>query len=233
MIFTESRLPAGATQKGVGSMAFDFKKEYKDLYAPSAKPVLIDVPPMVFILVDGAGDPNAPGGEYSEAMEILYGFSYAVKMSKLSGAVLPGSFDSVVPPLEGLWHIDGYVFDGGSPIADKSKFQWTSMIRQPEFVTQDVFEATKAALQKRRPGLPLEKARLETVAEGLCAQVMHIGPYDAEPPTIAKLDAFIRESGYVPDLDGARRHHEIYLGDPRKTAPEKRRTVIRHPVRMA
>ena len=214
-------------------MAFDFKKQYRDLYMPAAKPALVDVPPMVFVMVDGKGDPNAPGGEYAAAMEILYGLAYAVKMSKMSGATPPGYFDYVVPPLEGLWHIEGFVFDGVSPIADKSKFEWTSMIRQPDFVTPEVFAAAKAALAKKKPGLNLDRARLETFTEGLCAQVMHTGPYDDEPATIAGLEAFIAASGCVTDINGVRRHHEIYLGDPRKTAPEKRKTVIRHPVRKA
>ena len=214
-------------------MAFDFKKEYKDLYLPSAKPVLVEVPQMAFIMVDGRGDPNERDGEYSAALELLYGLAYSIKMSKMSGATPPGYFDYVVPPLEGLWHVEGYVFDGVSPIADKSKFEWTSMLRQPDFVTPEVFAAAKAVLAKKKPGLNLEKARLETFTEGLCAQVMHTGPYDDEPATVAKLDAFITESGCVTDINGVRRHHEIYLGDPRKTAPEKRKTVIRHPVRPA
>jgi len=208
--------------------AFDFKKEYKDLYFPGAEPCVIDVPEMVFIMVGGKGDPNT-SEEYKNALEILYGLSYAIKMSKMGGALPEGYFEYVVPPLEGLWWGEDGYFDGIS-IIDKNKFRWTAMIRQPEFVTDKVFENAKLVLQKKKPGLDPASARLVRFTEGLCAQVMHTGPYDDEPATIRGLGQFINDSGYKTDITEERKHHEIYLGDPRKTAPEKLKTVIRHPI---
>jgi hypothetical protein len=204
----------------------DFKKESKELYQPKTAPALVNVLEMTFIMVDGRGDPNT-SAEYAAAVEALYGLSYAIKMS--SKAVL----EYVVPPLEGLWEVDdGSVFKGGgAAITDKSAFRWTVMIRQPDFVTNTVFETARTALAKKKPAANLSHARLETFAEGLCVQAMHIGPYDAELTTVAALDQFAIDSGYVIDLSGPRRHHEIYLSDPRKTLPEKLKTVIRHPVK--
>ncbi|MCL2677958.1 MAG: GyrI-like domain-containing protein [Clostridiales bacterium] len=207
---------------------FDFKKEYADLYLPKAKPGLIDVPEMLFIMIDGRGDPNR-GAEYKNALEILYGLSYAIKMSKMGGKPPAGYFEYVVPPLEGLWWLEEEAFDGIS-ITDKEKFCWTSMIRQPQFVTPEVFAEAKQVLAKKKPALDLSPARRVSFTEGLCAQIMHIGSYDDEPATIGVLRAFITEAGYESDLSEKRRHHEIYLSDPRKTAPEKLKTVIRHPV---
>lgn len=209
----------------------DYKKEYKDLYQPKAKPMLIDVPEMLFIAVDGKGNPNTCA-EYKEALEILYGLSFTVKMSKMNGTQPEGYFDYVVPPLEGLWYTEGCDgFFDGMKLTDKDRFQWTSMIRQPEFVTESVFESAKAALQKKKPLLDLGKARLVKMTEGRCVQLMHIGPYDDEPASIEKMKRFAEENGYAEDFSEKRFHHEIYLSDPRKCAPERLRTVIRHPVR--
>lgn len=204
----------------------DYKKEYKDLYQPTSKPSVIDVPEMIFIAVDGKGDPNTCD-EYKSAMEILYGLSFTIKMSKMNGTQPEGYFEYVVPPLEGLWHQQGI---HGIDYSRKEDFIWTSMIRQPEFVTEEVFENAKLALSKKKPGLDLSRARYMKMTEGLCVQIMHKGPYDDEPETIAKLQKFIAENGYRDDLSDTRRHHEIYLSDPRKCAPERLRTVIRHPV---
>ena len=209
----------------------DYKKVYKDLYLPKTKPSVIDVPEMIFIMVDGKGDPNTSEA-YKTAMEILYGLSFGIKMSKMSGTQPEGYFEYVVPPLEGLWWGEDGYFDGRT-ITDKDKFCWTAMIRQPEFVTQEVFESAKKALQKKKPDLDLSPARLAKYTEGLCCQVMHIGPYDNEPAAIEKLEQFIADSGFVTDIGGNRLHHEIYLGDPRRTAPERLKTVIRHPVKKA
>jgi hypothetical protein len=207
----------------------DYKKEYKDLYLPGTKPVLIQVPKIAFIMVDGRGDPNLPDGEYSRAMEVLYALTYTIKMSKMGGRAPKGYFEYVVPPLEGLWwYEDGGGFDLKK---SKSQFCWTSMIRQPEFVTPELFAAACEAAAKKKPGLDLSKARFSEFEEGLCVQCMHIGHYDAEPETVEKMDSFVNENGYVCDLSDTRRHHEIYLGDPRKGDPEKMKTVIRHPVR--
>jgi hypothetical protein len=205
---------------------FDFKKEYKDLYQPKTEPLVIDVPEMVFIMVDGTGNPNT-SEEYKSAVEILYGLSYAVKMSKMSKTQPSGYYDFVVAPLEGLWWLN----DGSEAwYKDKSKYCWTSMIRQPDFVDTAAFEAAKIELSKKKPNLDTSRARLERFTEGLCVQAMHIGSYDDEPRTNAAITRFISENDYVSDINGTRRHHEIYLNDPRKTAPEKLKTVIRHPI---
>lgn len=208
----------------------DYKKEYKDLYQPKNKPSVIQVPEMVFIQVEGQGDPNSCQA-YKDAMEILYGLSFTIKMSKMGGNQPEGYFEYVVPPLEGLWWGEDEELFDGVMIGDKSKFRWISMIRQPEFVTEEVFEWAKAALKKKKPHVDFSTTRLVKWEEGLCAQVMHIGPYDDEPATIAVLNQFVEDNGYETDIGDNRRHHEIYLGDPRKTAPERLRTVLRHPVK--
>lgn len=208
--------------------AFDFKKEYKDLYLPKSTPSIIDVPKMKFIMIDGKGDPNT-SPLYKEAVEVLYGLSYAIKMSKKGSVVPEGYFDFVVPPLEGLWWFNDDFFDG-SVIGRKEEFNWIMMIRQPDFVTEEVFEAAKAALSKKKPERCVSKAKLEDFEEGLCAQIMHTGPYDDEPRTVRALEEFIESKGYRTEMSGKRQHHEIYLSDPRKTEHEKLKTVIRHPI---
>ena len=207
---------------------FDFKKEYKDFYLPKTKPSIIDIPEMIFIMVDGKGNPNTCEA-YKNALEILYGLSYSIKMSKMGGTQPKGYFEYVVPPLEGLWWGEDGYFDGAN-ITDKDKLCWTSMIRQPEFVTQEVFESAKQAISKKKPELDLSLSRLVSFTEGVCAQIMHIGSYDEEPVSIGILEQFIVESEYNNDISASRKHHEIYLGDPRKTTPEKLKTVIRHPI---
>ncbi len=206
----------------------DYKKEYKDLYQPAAKPSLIEVPEMIFIAVDGKGDPNT-SPEYKAAMEMLYGLSFTIKMSKMDGSQPEGYFEYVVPPLEGLWFADGVSFDGMN-VDDKSKFKWVSMIRQPEFVTEQVFETAREKLAKKKPDLDLSKARFMKYTEGLCVQIMHKGAYDDEPRSIEMMKKFAAENGLTEDFSEGRFHHEIYLSDPRKCAPERLRTVIRHPV---
>lgn len=230
---------------------FDFKKEYRDLYLPRALPALIDVPAMSFVAVAGAGNPNDENGSYAEAVGLLYAFSFTVKMSKMGDWQPEGYFDYMVPPLEGLWWLDGWKFEGAG-ITDKSAFQWISLIRQPDFVTPTVFEWAREQVARKKPELNVDRAHLVRFAEGPCAQVLHKGPYDDEPATIEALDAFIAASGRANDIaepssadamlaaldaDGAvpalRLHHELYLGDPRRTKPENLKTVIRHPVRPA
>lgn len=207
----------------------DYKKEYKDLYQPTAKPSIIEVPEMLFITVEGSGDPNTSVA-YQEAMEILYGLSFTIKMSKMNGTQPEGYFEYVVPPLEGLWYTDEGCFDGVN-VTDKNLFRWISMIRQPEFVTEEVFEMAKEALTKKKPELDLSNAKFIRLEEGLCVQSMHRGPYDNEPETIEKMKQYVKENGYEEDFSDTRLHHEIYLSDPRRCAPERLRTVIRHPVR--
>lgn len=208
---------------------FDYKKEYKDLYQPKTKPSIIEIPEMIFIAIDGKGDPNT-SDEYKEALEILYGLSFTIKMSKMSGTPPEGYFEYVVPPLEGLWYVDDAKFDGTN-ITDKNRFCWISMIRQPEFVTEKVFENARNALAKKKRELDLSKARLMKMTEGLCTQIMHKGAYDNEPESIAKIREFAEKGGYTEDISDTRFHHEIYLSDPRRCAPENLKTVIRHPIR--
>jgi hypothetical protein len=209
-------------------MPIDFKKSQKEYYQPQTTPSIIELPEMLFIMVDGQGNPNTSVA-YQTALDVLYGLSYTIKMSKKGEKQPQGYYDYIVPPLEGLWQIDGGgEFDPG--VADKDKFSWTSMIRVPEYVTLDVFEYAKNVLVKKKPSLDTFIARLEVFSEGLCAQIMHIGPYDNEPAAIAALKKFILDSDYHLDLSDKRRHHEIYLSDPRKTAPEKLKTVIRYPI---
>ena len=212
---------------------FDYKKEYKDLYMPKKKPSIIDVPKMNFIMVKGKGNPNT-SIEYKNAMEILYGLSFTIKMSKMSKDPMDrveGYFEYVVPPLEGLWWLDEGGFDGIN-ITDKDKFHWYSMIRQPEFVTRDVYEYALEKFSKKKPEVDLSNTRFKTIEEGLCVQIMHMGSYDDEPASIAKMNEFIEKEGYETDINNERLHHEIYLSDPRKVKNiNNLKTVIRHPVK--
>ncbi len=208
-------------------MAFDFKKEYKEFYLPRAKPELIEVPPMNYIAVRGEGDPNLEGGAYKTAIGLLYGVAFTIKMSKLGDRRIEGYFDYVVPPLEGFWRQEGVC---GFDYTRKDTFQWTSVIRLPDFVRpEDVDWAVSEAGRKK--GEDFFAVEFLTVEEGLCVQMMHVGPFDAEPESVAKMDRFLAEQGYGNDFTDARLHHEIYLSDARRVPPERWRTVIRHPVR--
>lgn len=208
-------------------MAFDYKKEYKEFYLPKSKPCIVDVPPMNFIAVRGRGDPNEPDGEYKAAMGLLYSIAFTVKMSKLGDHRIDGYFDYVVPPLEGFWWQDGST---GLDYARKERFRWISLIRLPDFVTKADFDwAIGEATRKKKTDF--SAVEFFTYHEGLCVQCMHIGPYDDEPATLALMDAFLRENGYENDINDARFHHEIYLSDARRVAPEKLKTVLRHPIK--
>lgn len=208
-------------------MAFDFKKEYKEFYMPKNKPGIVSVPGMNYIAVRGRGDPNAEGGEYKQAIELLYGIAYTIKMSKKGDRQMEGYFDFVVPPLEGFWWQEGI---DGVDYAHKENFRWISVIRLPDFVTREDFDwAVKEAEKKKKTDF--SKAEFWTYDEGLCVQCMHIGTYDDEPATVELMHAFMEEQGYVLDITDQRLHHEIYLSDARKVAPEKLKTVIRHPIR--
>lgn len=217
----------------------DYKKAYRDLYLPKTKPSIVAVPSMNFITVAGTGDPNDTEGSYSRAMEILYGLSWTIKMSKMGNAMPVGYFEYVVPPLEGLWWFDGHGVSG-LPIENKSEFHWISMIRQPEFVTKEIFTWAQEQLAQKKPSVEVTQARFTSFEEGLCAQIMHLGSYDNEAQTVTELANFIEEEGYTENISGQlkaypiqNRHHEIYLNDPRKTVSEKLKTVIRHPIRKA
>jgi len=211
--------------------ALDFKKQYKDLYLPGTEPGLVEVPKMTFIMVDGSGGPHS--SDYAAAVEILYGLSYAIKMSAKGPDKPEGYIEYVVPPLEGLWWAPGDDTGESVTTLDVDGLAWVAMIRQPEFVTQSVYDWAVAATAKKKPGANYGLARLEEFEEGLCAQVMHVGGYDQETGTVARLDEFIAASGHRTDMGGLRQHHEIYLSDPRRTSPEKMKTVLRHPVAPA
>ena len=210
-------------------MPFDYKKEYKEFYLPSKKPSIVTIPKMNFVAVRGEGDPNAEGGAYKRAIETLYALSFTIKMSKLGDKRIEGYFDYVVPPLEGFWRQHG---GGAIDYSDKSGFEWISVIRLPEFVTKTDFDWAVETAQKKK-GKDFSAAEFLTLEEGLCVQIMHIGSYDSEPATIALMDDFIAQNGYVNDFSNERRHHEIYLSDPRRAKPEGLKTVIRHPIRKA
>jgi len=208
-------------------MPFDFKKEYKEFYMPPKKPVIVTVPSMNYIAVRGNGDPNIEGGEYKKAIELLYGIAYTIKMSKKSDRQIEGYFDYVVPPLEGFWWQEGIQ---GVDYTKKEEFNWISLIRLPDFVTKVDFDwAVEQAEKKKKTDF--SKVEFLTYDEGLCVQCMHIGSYDSEPETVERMHEFMINSGYVLDINDKRFHHEIYLSDARKTAPEKLKTVIRHPVK--
>ncbi|WP_304425582.1 GyrI-like domain-containing protein [uncultured Adlercreutzia sp.] len=209
-------------------MAFDYKKEYKEFYAPPRKPTIVDVPPMNYIAVRGSGDPNTEDGEYKQSIGLLYAIAFTIKMSKKGDRRIEGYFDYVVPPLEGFWWQDGAT--GEIDYSRKEDLNFISCIRLPDFVTREDFKwAIGEATAKKKQDF--SKVEFLPLSEGLCVQCMHIGPYDSEPETIAKMHNFAKEEGYAPDFDGGRLHHEIYLSDPRRCAPEKLKTVIRHPVR--
>jgi len=208
-------------------MAFDFKKEFKEFYLPKGRPEIVTVPRMNYIAVKGKGDPNQEGGAYQQAMGVLYAVAYTLKMSYKSDYHIEGFFEYVVPPLEGFWRQDG---KEGFDYGDKSSFLWTSLIRLPDFVSQENF-AWAVETASRKKGLDCSAAEFLTVDEGLCVQIMHLGSFDSEPESVAKMDAFIQEQGYANDLSEARQHHEIYLSDARKVPPEKWKTVIRHPIK--
>ena len=208
-------------------MAFDFKKEYKEFYMPKNKPGIVTVPPMNYIAVRGKGDPNTEDGEYMQAINMLYGIAFTIKMSKLGDRRIEGYFDYVVPPLEGFWWQDGVV---GVDYAHKENFRWISVIRLPDFVTVEDFKwAVEEATRKKKADF--SKAEFLTCDEGLCVQCMHLGPYDTEPATVSLMHAYAEQQGYMPDITDKRLHHEIYLSDARKVSPEKLKTVIRHPIR--
>lgn len=208
-------------------MVFDYKKEYKEFYMPKNKPGIVEVPEMNYIAVRGQGDPNAEGGEYKRSIELLYGIAFTIKMSKKGIRQIEGYFDYVVPPLEGFWWQEGKT---EIDYAHKEDFQFISVIRLPDFVTKSDFAwAVQEASEKKKTDF--SKVEFWTYHEGLCVQCMHLGSYDDEPATVELMHRFMEEQGYALDITGQRMHHEIYLSDARRTAPEKLKTVIRHPIR--
>ena len=215
-------------------MAFDFKKEYKEFYMPKNKPEIVSVPSMNYIAVRGSGDPNQEDGEYKKAIGLLYGIAFTIKMSKKGDHRIEGYFDYVVPPLEGFWWQGAASakpnMNAAIDYAHKEDFHWISVIRLPDFVTEDDFRwAVEEAAKKKKQDF--SKVEYLTVEEGLCVQCLHIGSYDDEPATVAMMHEFVERQGYEIDITDKRLHHEIYLSDARKVAPEKLKTVIRHPIK--
>ena len=208
-------------------MPFDYKKEYKEFYMPPKKPTIVTIPSMNYLAVRGKGDPNTPDGEYKQAIGILYAIAFTIKMSKKSSRQIEGYFDYVVPPLEGFWWQDGVE---GVDYAHKEDFNWISLIRLPDFVTMSDFDwAINEATSKKKTDF--SKVEFLTYDEGLCIQCMHVGRYDDEPATVRLMHEFIDQEGYTLDISDKRFHHEIYLSDARRVAPENLKTVIRHPIK--
>ena len=208
-------------------MAFDFKKEYKEFYRPKNKPEIVLVPKANYIAVRGRGNPNEEGGAYQRAVGVLYAVAYTLKMSYKTDYKIEGFFEYVVPPLEGFWwqeDVDGVDY------SNKDTFNWISVIRLPDFITEENFNwAVETAAKKKK--LDCTSAEFLTIDEGLCVQIMHHGPFDYEPATVALMDDFLEANGYENDFSEVRLHHEIYMSDVRRTAPEKWKTVIRHPIK--
>lgn len=208
-------------------MSFDYKKEYKEFYMPKNKPGIVEIPSMNYIAVRGKGNPNEEESDYKKSIGLLYGIAFTIKMSKKGNHQIEGYFDYVVPPLEGFWwQEDTADIDYGR----KEDFHFISVIRLPDFVTKEDFEwAIQEASRKKKEDF--SKVEFLTYNEGLCVQCMHIGSYDDEPETIQRMNDFLTEQGYEPDITDKRLHHEIYLSDARRVAPDRLKTVIRHPIK--
>lgn len=230
-------------------MAFDYKKEYREFYMPKNRPEIVKVPPMNYIAVRGEGNPNEENGAYQQAISVLYAVAYTLKMSYKTEHKIEGFFEYVVPPLEGFWWqdaqqtadaaeqlieqidtVDSHIGIAGVDYSKKDAFKWISVIRLPDFITQKDFDwAVETATKKKK--LDCSAAQFMTIDEGLCVQMMHSGSFDDEPETVALMDEYIEQKGYVNDINASRLHHEIYMSDARKVAPEKWKTVIRHPIK--
>lgn len=226
-------------------MAFDFKKEYKEFYMPKNKPEIVKIPPMNYVAVRGKGNPNVEGGDYQQAISILYAVAYTLKMSYKTDYKIEGFFEYVVPPLEGFWWqgeqhpVDAEVRTDragrrenikGIDYSNKDTFNWISVIRLPDFITDKDFAwAVQTATEKKK--IDCSSAEFLTIDEGLCVQIMHLGSFDSEPATVALMEGYLKEQGYENDINEQRLHHEIYMSDARRVAPEKWKTVIRHPIK--
>ncbi len=211
-------------------MTFDFKKEYKELYQPKGSPSIIKVPPINYLAVRGHGDPNSEHGEYKQSIELLYAIAFTLKMSYKTSYQIAGFYEYVVPPLEGFWWQNGQ--QGAIDYTNKQTFNFISAIRLPEFIAQTDFAwAIKEATNKKRRDF--SQVEFLSYEEGLCVQCLHKGSYDNEPATINQMHTYIQQNGYILDIANPRYHHEIYLSDPRRTATENLKTVIRHPIKRA
>ena len=226
-------------------MAFDLKKEYKEFYMPKNKPEIVKIPPMNYVAVRGKGNPNVECGDYQQAISILYAVAYTLKMSYKTDNKIEGFFEYVVPPLEGFWwqgeqhpvdaemrtdRTDRRENVKGIDYSNKDTFNWISVIRLPDFITEKDFAwAVQTATRKKK--IDCSPAEFLTIDEGLCVQIMHQGSFDSEPATVALLEDYLKEQGYENNINEQRLHHEIYMSDARKVAPEKWKTVIRHPIK--
>ncbi|HIV34580.1 MAG TPA: GyrI-like domain-containing protein [Candidatus Blautia intestinigallinarum] len=208
-------------------MAFDYKKEYKEFYLPKKRPEIIEMPSMNFLAVRGMGDPNEEGGDYKISIGLLYGIAFTIKMSKMGNRKIEGYFDYVMPPLEGFWWQEGM---REMDFTRKADFQWISMIRLPDFVKREDFQWAKNEAQRKK-NRDFSRVEFMTFQEGLCVQCMHIGSYDEESATMEEMNRYLTREGFVLDFTEERRHHEIYLSDARRIAPQRRRTVIRDPIK--
>ena len=208
-------------------MAFDYKKEYKEFYMPANKPSIVTVPKMNYIAVRGKGNPNDESGEYKDSIGLLYAIAFTIKMSYKGSHKIDGYFEYVVPPLEGFWWQEG---SDTIDYANKNGFNFISLIRLPDFVTEADFDwAVQEATKKKKADF--SKVEFLTYDEGVCVQCMHVGSYDDEPKTVALMHEYMAANGYMLDVSESRYHHEIYLSDPRKCAGEKLKTVVRHPIK--
>ena len=226
-------------------MAFDLKKEYKEFYMPKNKPEIVKIPPMNYVAVRGKGNPNVECGDYQQAIGILYAVAYTLKMSYKTDYKIEGFFEYVVPPLEGFWwqgeqhpvdaemrtdRTDRRENTKGIDYSNKDTFNWISVIRLPDFITEKDFAwAVQTATRKKK--IDCSPTEFLTIDEGLCVQIMHQGSFDSEPATVALLEDYLKEQGYENNINEQRLHHEIYMSDARKVAPEKWKTVIRHPIK--
>lgn len=210
-------------------MAFDFKKEFKELYQPKTDPNIVEVPKMNYLAVRGKGNPNDEDGAYQQSIAQLYPIAYTLRMSYKGEYKIEGYFEYVVPPLEGFWWIDGLK---GMDVNRKDELNFVSLIRLPDFVTKKDFAwAIEEATKKKKQDFSM--VEFLTYDEGLCVQCMHIGSYDEEPQTTKRMEIYAKEAGYELDISDTRHHHEIYISDPRRTDRSKLKTVIRHPIRQA
>ena len=208
-------------------MTFDYKKEYKEFYQPENVPSIVNVPAMNYLAVRGKGDPNSEDGEYKKSIGLLYAIAFTIKMSKKGDHRISGYFDYVVPPLEGFWWQEG---SKEMDYSRKGDLNFISLIRLPDFVTEADF-AWAIAEATRKKCQDFQQVEFLTYAEGLCVQCLHLGSYDDEPQTVARMHDFLMAQGYELDIKNPRYHHEIYLSDPRRVASHKLKTVIRHPIK--
>ena len=208
-------------------MAYDYKKEEKELYPPKEDISIVNIKKMKFLAVFGEGDPNDEDGEYKKSIELLYPIAYTLRMSYKTDYKIPGFFEYVVPPLEGFWWQEGIK---GVDLENKQNFKFISLLRLPDFISKKDFDwAIKRASEKKK--IDFSKVEFLTYEEGLCVQALHIGPYDEEIKTVMKMHEYIKNNNYQLDINDNRFHHEIYLNNPLKTKPEKLKTIIRHPIK--